>query len=942
MRSLLLLLCLLAAAQTTGLAVENQQFTRDKLVAVYIFRLAEHVQWANENRIGQYRIHLIGAGRKVVRQLQGIGKIKQLHGKPIQVSSSRDVEVPKDAHLIYVSPRHVNVYGDIFRQVEGDNILLISDGLTDKRLAMINLLEGGEKQINFEINKANLLNQNLGVKPDIILLGGTEIDVARLYREGQASLRQQEQRVAELDRERERLESTLNRVRHESETLQQRLGAQEKQLASQSSQLVKQERLIKEKEKAVKAEQQRLTEAIANSREQQKVIERQKRQVAREQARYESLAQESASQQRIIAEQHKQVEAEQRRLQQAVAQVATQKALIQKQQARLAEEETRYRSLEEKSAEQQALIERQRLLVAQEQEQYRQLTAEVRQREQDLALQEQKIEKRAAILSEQDQKIADQQEILDRQSDTIATQQNFLYALTAVIVLVVLLAMALLRGYRNKRAANAKLLEQKSMLEASAVELSKAKDIAETANKAKSIFLANMSHELRTPLNAVLGFSQLMSTDEAIPPHQKSNLDIINRSGHHLLQLINDVLDMSKIEAGKIQLEPEDMDLGALILDVTDMIRVRAEEKGLQLLLDQSSDFPRYVRADGPKIRQILINLLSNAVKFTEQGGVTLRLESRNGQPDIITLRGEVQDTGRGIGTEDIKRIFQPFEQLASAIEQKGTGLGLAITRQFVELMGGEISAASQPGKGTTFYFSIQVAPGNPEQVQIIDDTEGRRVLGLEPPEQEWRILVAEDQLENQLLLQQLLEQAGFEVRVAEDGEQTVELFQQWHPHFIWMDRRMPRMDGLTATRKIRELPGGKEVKIAALTASVFKEQKDEVMAAGSDDFVRKPYRPDEIFDCMARHLDLAYIYEEEGETDETEIGLPSSVTPEAVAALPPDLLKELRRVVTILDIEETRMVLERVAEVDSDLAASLSRLADSFNFQAINNLLNP
>ncbi|MES9958149.1 MAG: YfiR/HmsC family protein [Sedimenticola sp.] len=921
--------------------VAEKGFSREKLVAVYIFRLAEHIQWANEVQIDEYRIHLIGANRRVVDQLKGIARIKQLHNKPFRVTRSRRAEAPADAKLIYIDSNHAKDYPAIFQQVEGRNTLLITDNLNDQRQVMINLLESDAKQIKFEINKANILNQNLGVKPDIILLGGTEIDVAQLYREGQLSLREQEKRVLALDSKRQQLESTLKKVSAETDSLQRELADQEKRLIRQANKLKQQETLITEQKKAVASEQKRLKLAITKSQEQQEIISQQRQQVEQEHKKFENLKKENARQQAIINEQLEEVDAQQSQLKQAEAKVEVQKRQIAQQRRRITEEDQRYQALARQSADQQALIDRQREIVAQEREKYQQLTTDVRQRETDLKKQEQQIEARTAILTKQDDKITRQQAILDEQSETIATQQNFLYALAAAIVLVALLALVTFRGYRNKKIANALLLEQKLLLEESTHKLNLAKETAESANRAKSIFLANMSHELRTPLNAVLGFSELMGRDRTMGPQHKSNLEIINRSGQHLLQLINDVLDMSKIEAGKTQLEPEDIDLGQLIRDVTDMMQSRAEKKGLQLLLDQNSDFPRFVRADGSKIRQVLINLLSNAIKFTDEGGITLRLEAKNGHQKWITLRGEVQDTGIGIPPDAIQSIFLPFEQLAISSDQRGTGLGLAITRQFVELMGGEISAASKPGKGTTFYFSIKTESGDPKQILLPAGIKKRRVIGLQHPSREWRILISEDQLENQLLLQQLLEQAGFKVRVAENGEKAIQLFQEWLPHFIWMDRRMPGMDGLTATRRIRQLPGGKDVIIAALTASVFKEQKIEVMDAGANDFVRKPYRPEEIFDCMARHLGVEFIYDEvapTGESVEPETDL--TITAEMMAALPADLRKELSLATSLLDIEKTREVLDHIAKSDTQLAAALEQRVDDLDFTAIQKLM--
>jgi signal transduction histidine kinase/CheY-like chemotaxis protein len=466
--------------------------------------------------------------------------------------------------------------------------------------------------------------------------------------------------------------------------------------------------------------------------------------------------------------------------------------------------------------------------------------------------------------------------------------------------------------------------------------LEEEKEKAEASNRAKSAFLANMSHELRTPLNAILGFSTLMTQSSDIPETEKDNLKIINHSGEHLLQLVNDVLDMSKIEAGHVRLDAEDFDLGELIRNITDMMRIRASEKGLQLLVDQTSKFPRIIHGDAPKLRQILINLLSNAIKFTNQGGITLRLDTLEDDDCNLVLKFEVEDSGTGIEQKDIERIFMPFEQLANATSQKGTGLGLAITRQFVNMMGGDIHVQSKPNMGSIFSFSIQVKHATTD-IDLVNHQgqDGKTVISLADGEPEWRILVVEDQLENQLLIQKILKQIGFQVKIAENGARGIELFQTWQPHFIWMDRRMPVMDGLTATRKIRQLPGGDQVKIVALTASVFKDQRDEVMEAGSDDFVRKPYRPEELYDCMARHLPLHYRYAEDGELEDEGSKL-LNLSTQDMAQLSETLRDSLYRAAVIGDAQSITEIIQTLPEAQIALASGLRKLVDAYRFDLI------
>jgi PAS domain S-box-containing protein len=472
-------------------------------------------------------------------------------------------------------------------------------------------------------------------------------------------------------------------------------------------------------------------------------------------------------------------------------------------------------------------------------------------------------------------------------------------------------------------------------------ELAEAKARAEAANRAKSTFLANMSHELRTPLNAVLGFSRLLKNDPEVTPRQQETLDIIARSGEHLLILINNVLDMAKIESGRVVLEESEVDLPRLLSEIQSLMGVGAVEKGLRFALEHDPDLPRFVAVDAGKLRQVLLNLVGNGIKYTHSGGVKLQARlTRQAEAETARVRFEVADSGPGISPEDCQRIFFPFVQLgAQAPAETGTGLGLAICKQYVELMGGQIGVTSEPGKGSVFHFNIpvKVLPSVAEP----EEPKHGRILGLAGGQPCCRLLIVEDQPENRLLLRRLLDPLGFEVREAANGQQAVALFEQWHPDLIWMDIRMPIMDGMEAVRRIRATPAGAVTKIIALTAHALEEERRPIMAAGCDDLVRKPFREQEIIDALARHLRLKFIYEK-GPPQESTPGAPGpALRPEQLAELPAELLQDLRQAVLELDTARTLALLGQVTGRNASLGRALNTLATQLDYAGLLKILS-
>jgi PAS domain S-box-containing protein len=484
-------------------------------------------------------------------------------------------------------------------------------------------------------------------------------------------------------------------------------------------------------------------------------------------------------------------------------------------------------------------------------------------------------------------------------------------------------------------------------------ERKRAEKAALAASKAKSTFLANMSHELRSPLNAILGFAELMTRSRDISPEDQDSLSIITRSGEHLLALINQVLDLSKIEAGRITLNEVNFDLNSLLLDLENMFQLKAQEKHLQLAFHKTPDLPQYIRTDEVKLRQVLINLLSNAIKFTPSasGSVSVRVasvtenvEDCTNYPLPITnyrLCFEVEDTGCGIAPEELETLFEAFVQTQAGKEsQEGTGLGLTISRKFVEMMGGEITVSSQVSKGTTFKFEIKaiaIAGASSDR-----QSSTRHPNALAPNQPRYRILIVDDRQDNRQLLIKMLSPFGFELQQASNGIEAIEMWQQFYPQLIFMDMRMPILDGYEASKRIKATPKGEETAIVALSASCLEEEQSAILAAGCDDFIRKPFLTTDILEALHRHIGVEYVYDQPLASISTTATSSDNLTLSALAVLPADLIADFRQAIIDLDVEMIQTYIEGIQKHDRSLADALAALAKNFQFEEILALINP
>ncbi|HEY9828861.1 MAG TPA: PAS domain S-box protein, partial [Stenomitos sp.] len=473
-----------------------------------------------------------------------------------------------------------------------------------------------------------------------------------------------------------------------------------------------------------------------------------------------------------------------------------------------------------------------------------------------------------------------------------------------------------------------------------------AKAEAEAANRAKSTFFSNMSHELRTPLNAILGFTQVLNRDQTLSPVHREHLDIINRSGEHLLDLINGVLDMAKIEAGRIEVNRSSFDLFSLLATLENMFRMKAQSKGIYLGFERAADVPQFIYTDEGKLRQILINLIGNAIKFTDHGYVVVKVTLTDTSQNHHTqhLKFEVQDTGAGIPANEKETIFEAFVQGKLVRQpQTGTGLGLPISREFIHLLGGEISVQSTLNQGTCFWFHLPAEAKN--TLPLSTPLPTQQVIGLAEGEPSYRLLVVDDSLESRQLMRSLLEPLGFVIREAKNGKEAIQVWQEWSPHLIWMDMQMPVMDGYEATRQIQQRsshdPARTAPIIIALTASVLENEKESILAAGCNDFVQKPFREACIFQALQQHLGVQFV--SQVLTPPTFPSpaadyLPSdhAETLEHLKCMPPDWITQVYRAAQEVNNSALMHYIEQIPERHHTLAHTLASLVHHFRCDII------
>lgn len=767
--------------------------SRELLVSSYIYNFAKSIRWPVNTTLKAFKILIFNSQNpNQVRTLKKVTQAAMLNEIPIDVVVSDKIDALSQCQLVFVEDPNDELMKRLYEEIDGKPILLVTVGWDNKQLVHINLFESKGNVMQFEVNKANIINQGLKPLPDLIIYGGSEIDVAKLYKQGQASMAALQKKL--LSREKRLRELTMEILKrgNENKALQSQLIELEKTIEQSSLIISQQEQKIKEQLEEIKNKTQ--------------------------------------------------------------------------------------------------LMEKQDLLIKNKEKEFAARKLEVEKITHDIKEKESLLSRLILTTEEQETKIKEQMARINTMGGEIETQKRELQLFQVIIILSVILFMTIILAYITKRRHNRVLQARTDELNRATEQLALAKDQAILASQAKSTFLANMSHEIRTPMNAILGFTELLK--ERIKESEFVRfLDSIDSSGKSLLKLINDILDLSKVEAGKFDLQVNSISLSQLFDEIKTLFSNPIENKGLKLHMDISPDLPSAILLDENRLRQVLVNLMANAVKFTDSGTIKLSAHCQyphEAEDSVISLNISVQDTGIGISAEQLSKIFNAFEQSAGQDSQKfgGTGLGLAITKRLIEKMNGDIHVQSEPGQGSTFSVllkGVEVASIESSKGQHYEYRNFKNVIF-----EENTILIADDIDYNRELLRGFLADYDFKLVEAKNGIEVLAQARRKQPALILLDMKMPVMNGFKTVEMLNKEKNLRDIPVIAVTASALKEEKIAIKNV-CDGYLRKPISRNSLITELLRFLP-----HKANKEIPTEKVIKEDLTPEILANCPEllDILK--------------------------------------------------